>query len=73
MTGFPVASPPANLRRASGAKLKNLGNDKSVNPGVERDSAATTAPQAENVTVHIAVMPFSLFRAIIPDVFSDSA
>jgi len=29
--------------------------------------------QAENVTVHIAVMPFSLFRAIIPAVFSDSA
>jgi hypothetical protein len=31
------------------------------------------SPQAENVTVHIAVMPFSLFRAIIPAVFSDSA
>jgi hypothetical protein len=31
------------------------------------------SPQAENVTMHIAVMPFSLFRAIIPAVFSDSA
>ena len=28
MTGFPAVSPPANIRRASGAKLKDLGNDK---------------------------------------------
>jgi len=28
MTGFPVVSPPANFRCASGAKRKNVGNDK---------------------------------------------
>jgi hypothetical protein len=33
----------------------------------------TPAPHAENVAVHIALMPFSSFRGIIPAVFSDSA
>ena len=30
ITGFPVVSPPANLRCASGAKRKNVGNDKAL-------------------------------------------
>jgi hypothetical protein len=38
MTGFPVVSPPANIRCASGAKLKNLGNDKFSKPGEQSHS-----------------------------------
>src|SRR5262245_64566897 len=32
MAGFPVVSPPANLRCASGARRKNVGKDKTLCP-----------------------------------------